>query len=207
LTILLAKSRSILNAPPQLQELSGAPENALGAPESTSLSFRRAWEHLGAPVRLTGVPGRFTYAFRTGLHFADVHLLALNPLLLPLSLIQPTPQLPGAIFLRGGSVAILLILEEEEGGEEWVVPTVQPRVPASSLEFVELPAGMLDDSSLTGAAAKEIQEECGIEIPADELLDLTQLALGKFVDGGEEKLQTAVYPSPGGECMRCCVGD
>jgi len=42
LTILLAKSRSILNAPPQLQELPGAPENALGASESTSLSFRRA---------------------------------------------------------------------------------------------------------------------------------------------------------------------
>jgi len=87
------------------------------------------------------------------------------------------------------------------------VLTVQPWVPAGSLEFVELPAGMLDDSSFTGAAAKEIQEECGIEIPADELLDLTQLALGKFVDGGEEKLQTAVYPSPRGECMRCCVGD
>jgi ADP-sugar diphosphatase len=89
-----------------------------------------------------------------------------------------------------------------------VVLTVQPWVPAGSLEFVELPAGMLDDSSFTGAAAaKEIQEECGIEIPADELLDLTQLALGKFVDGGEEKLQTAVYPSPRGKCMRCCVGD
>ena len=76
--------------------------------------------------------------------------------------------------------------------------TVQPRVLAGSLEFVELPAGMLDNSSFTSAAAKEIQEECGIEIPAGELLDLTQLALGKFVDGGEEKLQTAVYPSPGG---------
>jgi len=87
-----------------------------------------------------------------------------------------------------------------------VVLTVQPRVPAGSLEFVELPAGMMDDSSFTGAAAKEIQEECGIEIPADRLLDLTQLALGKFVDGGEERIQTAVYPSPGGRCMRC-VGD
>ncbi|KAF8248088.1 hypothetical protein K440DRAFT_626687 [Wilcoxina mikolae CBS 423.85] len=107
-------------------------------------------------------------------------------------------KIPGTVFLRGGSVAILLILEGEEGGDEWVVLTVQPRIPAASLEFVELPAGMLDDSTFSGAAAKEIQEECGIEIPADKLLDLTQLALGKFVDGGDEKLQTAVYPSPGG---------
>jgi len=35
-----------LNAPPQLQVLSGAPENALEESESTLPSSRGAWEHL-----------------------------------------------------------------------------------------------------------------------------------------------------------------
>jgi ADP-sugar diphosphatase len=110
-------------------------------------------------------------------------------------------SLPGSVFLRGGSVAMLVILQEEGGkeGEEWVLLTVQPRVPAGSLAFVELPAGMIDDDTFSGAAAKEIQEECGIEIKADGLLDLTELALGGFVRAGEERLHVAVYPSPGGE--------
>jgi len=30
------------------------------------------WNHLGAPVRSTGVSGRFACSFRTDLHFADV---------------------------------------------------------------------------------------------------------------------------------------
>jgi len=46
LTILEVKSRSILNAPPSLQLLSGAPENAPAESESTLLSCREAWEHL-----------------------------------------------------------------------------------------------------------------------------------------------------------------
>jgi len=30
------------------------------------------WNYLGAPVRSTGVSGRFACGFRTDLHFADV---------------------------------------------------------------------------------------------------------------------------------------
>ena len=72
--------------------------------------------------------------------------------------------------------------------------------------MLELPAGMLDDSgTFAGAAAKEIAEETGLEIPASELLNLTELALQQpsssaHKEAGEdgEKLQRAVYPSPGG---------
>lgn len=113
--------------------------------------------------------------------------------------------LPGSVFLRGGSVAILLILETEGQGaldkrpERWAVLTVQPRIPAGSLEMVELPAGMIDDSgTFSGAAAKEIEEECGIKIPADKLIDLTSLALGGLSNADNECLEEAVYPSPGG---------
>ena len=65
---------------------------------------------------------------------------------------------------------------------------------------------MLDDSgSFAGAAAKEIAEETGLEIPASELLNLTEFALqcpssSDHENASEEgeKLQRAVYPSPGG---------
>jgi len=46
LTLLIIKSRSILNAAPLLQELSGARENALAQCESTLQSSRGGWEHL-----------------------------------------------------------------------------------------------------------------------------------------------------------------
>jgi len=72
LTILQVNSYIILNAPPWLQVLSGAPENALVESESTLLSSRGAWEHLKV-VRRTGevdrsvnevwvwLPERFTF--------------------------------------------------------------------------------------------------------------------------------------------------
>lgn len=114
--------------------------------------------------------------------------------------------LPGSVFLRGGSVGILLIVQPddvptdtEEG--KFVILTVQPRIPAGSLTFLEIPAGMLGDrGTFAGGAAKEIQEETGLTIPQEELVDLTALTLGlqSRQGGGEEILQDGVYPSPGG---------
>ncbi|KAK4168772.1 NUDIX family hydrolase [Cladorrhinum sp. PSN259] len=114
--------------------------------------------------------------------------------------------LPGAVFLRGASVAMLVMLipddQPSNTDERYVLLTVQSRIAAGSLEFVELPAGMVDDEgTFAGAAAKEIQEELGMEIPASELTDLSKLAL----DGTDqdmkredaEGLAKAVYPSPG----------
>jgi len=45
-TILIVKFRNILNAPPSLQVLPGARENALAESESTLQSSRGGWEHL-----------------------------------------------------------------------------------------------------------------------------------------------------------------
>lgn len=84
--------------------------------------------------------------------------------------------------------------------EKRAILTVQPRVPAGSLAFSEIPAGMLDDSgSFAGGAAKEIQEETGLVIPQDELIDMTSLASQLTARSeDEETLQNAVYPSAGG---------
>lgn len=54
---------------------------------------------------------------------------------------------------------------------------------------------MIDDSgTFSGAAAKEIQEETGLSISEDELIDMTSLALSD----SEDHLQKAMYPSAGG---------
>jgi hypothetical protein len=53
LTILIVKFRSVLNAPPSLQVLSGARENTLAQSESIMQSCRGGWEHLEV-LRSTG---------------------------------------------------------------------------------------------------------------------------------------------------------
>ena len=91
-------------------------------------------------------------------------------------------SLPGVAFLRGGSVAILMILRPSDSkNERWVVMTEQPRIPAGSLTFMEIPAGMIDGQSFIGAAADEIKEETGLTVEKTDLWDLTELALGKQV--------------------------
>lgn len=120
-------------------------------------------------------------------------------------------KLPGSVFLRGGSVGMMLILQPDDAPpnsevDKQVILTVQPRIPAGSLSLPELPAGMLDDSgTFAGGAAKEIKEETGLEIPEHELTNLTALVLSPKTSTNtdkeekeEENLQEGVYPSPGG---------
>jgi 8-oxo-dGTP pyrophosphatase MutT (NUDIX family) len=111
--------------------------------------------------------------------------------------------LPAAALLRGPSVAMLFMLIPDdvtpESEERYVVLTVQPRVPAGSLSFVELPAGMVDDAgSFKGAAAQEIQEELGVTIHEDELTNLSELAASSMESDVEEGLAQAMFPSAGG---------
>ncbi|KAL2133863.1 hypothetical protein VTI74DRAFT_1535 [Chaetomium olivicolor] len=112
--------------------------------------------------------------------------------------------LPGSVFLRGPSVAMLVMLIPEDIApheterleeERHVLLTVQPRIAAGSLEFVELPAGMVDEEGdFVGQAAAEIREELGMGIGRGELV-----SLGDLVGDGEEgELPRAVYPSAGG---------
>jgi ADP-sugar diphosphatase len=110
--------------------------------------------------------------------------------------------LPGVAFLRGMSVAMLMVLRPSDSKtERWVIMTEQPRIPAGSLRFLEIPAGMMDPNSNTfaGQAAREIEEETGLTVYEHELQDLTQLALeGAKRSKNPEPLQYGMYPSPGG---------
>ena len=116
-------------------------------------------------------------------------------------------SLPGAVFLRGASVGMLVLLQPDDvpaGSQEakYALLTVQPRVAGGSLQFVELPAGMVDDGTFQGSAAKEIKEELGLDIPEKDLINLTELAIPERLsagkDQGEEVLGQGVYMSVGG---------
>ena len=96
-------------------------------------------------------------------------------------------RIPGIVVLRGSSVAMLLVLTDEETNEQYSILTCQPRVPVGKL-ILELPAGMTDGRSVRSVAITELQEECGLEVKNEELIDLTQIAYSK--DAG-------IYTSPG----------
>ncbi|KAF2022668.1 hypothetical protein EK21DRAFT_82743 [Setomelanomma holmii] len=113
------------------------------------------------------------------------------------------PWLPGAVFLRGGSVAILVYKYSKGEDGKHVILTVQPRVAAGSLAFTEIPAGMLDgEGNFEIKALKEIKEETELEVKKDELVDMSALAAeaggaaASFGTNGE-KGEDAVYPSVG----------
>ena len=93
---------------------------------------------------------------------------------------------------------LVILSPDDDPTERYVLLTVQPRVAAGSLAFVELPAGMVDDVTQTfaGAAAREIKEELGMEIEVEGLACLTDLA-ADAAEEGEEGLPRGVYPSPG----------
>ncbi|KAF9434301.1 hypothetical protein BGZ76_008242 [Entomortierella beljakovae] len=109
-------------------------------------------------------------------------------------LIESGQKAPGYVFMRGGAVAVLLIIRSMNPSgsiSEYVILTKQARLSIPSFDFPEIPAGMLDDSGdFAGKCADELKEECGIILEHDKLIDMTQLAYGSDWNG--------VYPSAGG---------
>ncbi|KAF2442213.1 hypothetical protein P171DRAFT_433761 [Karstenula rhodostoma CBS 690.94] len=106
-------------------------------------------------------------------------------------------RLDRVIFLRGGSVAVLMILRPKDNrNERYVILTDQPRLGACSTTFLEIPAGMLDaeTQNIKGKAIQEIEEETKLKVRADELINLTELALRQ--SKAVEDLQQAIYMSP-----------
>ncbi|KAI5417427.1 Nudix hydrolase 14 [Lathyrus oleraceus] len=84
---------------------------------------------------------------------------------------------------------MLILLESE--GETFVVLTEQARVPVGRI-ILELPAGMLDDDKgdIVGTAVREVEEETGINLNVEDMVDLTA-----FLDSSTGR---TVFPSPGG---------
>merc|ERR1719356_1724569 len=95
---------------------------------------------------------------------------------------------PGVVFMRGGAVAILVVLKCKE--KRYTVVVRQPRIPVGKDNLPEIPAGMLDgEGNFAGVAAKELKEETGLNIDESQLFDLTGAAYGEEYQG--------MYPSVG----------
>ena len=117
-------------------------------------------------------------------------------------------RIPGICFLRGGAVSILVVLHCE--GEDYIILTRQPRIPVGRSGLLELPAGMLDGSgNFLGVAAKELKEETGIILKAEDLSDLSAWALNSVSTAAtnilkEQPPSRGIYMSGGGcdEFMR-----
>lgn len=103
-------------------------------------------------------------------------------------------QVPGIVFMRGGSVGVLVVLRHSDSNGKESLSTLvvrQPRVPVACGDIVEIPAGMLDgDGNFAGVAAKELKEETGLEINVSELVDMTELVFRDSYPG--------MYPTCGG---------
>lgn len=97
-------------------------------------------------------------------------------------------HVPGIVFMRGPSVAILIVLKCN--GKKYTILTRQPRVPIANSCFTEIPAGVFDGDAFGGVAAKELKEEVGLTINASDLVDMTKEVYGDRYPG--------MYPSPGG---------
>lgn len=97
--------------------------------------------------------------------------------------------LHGSVFLRGSSVAILVVLVCE--GQEYTVIEEQARFPSGYFAFPEIPAGSMFDSTkdFVDVAVSELDEELGLKVVKDDLVDMTQLVYGDRWRG--------VFPSPG----------
>jgi ADP-sugar diphosphatase len=97
-------------------------------------------------------------------------------------------KIPAIVFMRGGSVAILILVECDDG-KIYTVLTHQARIPVGKYTY-EIPAGMLDnDGNFGGKAAEEVKEETGIQINVKDLLNLNEIVYGS---------DNRIYPSCGG---------
>lgn len=74
---------------------------------------------------------------------------------------------------------LMVLRPKDTSDERWVIMTEQARIPAGNLSFLEIPARMIDDltQDFRGAAANEIEEETGLKINGEHLMNMTKLAL------------------------------
>ncbi|KAF1956943.1 hypothetical protein CC80DRAFT_592966 [Byssothecium circinans] len=146
------------------------------------------------PWRLVGIKVHAVTVFANG----KIEFMTIEGMLRKRSGKGSGDKLDRVVFLRGGSVAVLMILRpKDSGNERYVILTEQPRIGAASTSFLEIPAGMLDEESgdVKGKPIEEIYEETSLRVRKEELIDMTSLALEDSET--KENIHPAMYPGPG----------
>ncbi|XP_059441125.1 nudix hydrolase 14, chloroplastic isoform X3 [Corylus avellana] len=146
---------------------------------------------LAEPVQIVAAPGISVSEFRTAINSSlfkqwlrnlqsETGILADNAMSLKRVLIQGVDMFGERI----GFLKFKADIFDKETGKK-------VRVPIGRL-ILELPAGMLDDDKgdFVGTAAQEVEEETGIHINLEDMVDLTA-----FLD---PSTGCRVFPSPGG---------
>ena len=114
-------------------------------------------------------------------------------------------KLPGAVLLRGKSVAVLLWYREWVTKDVYVILVHQPRVATGGMTW-EVPAGMVDgDGDLKGQMFKELEEETGLAL---NINDLSHAVETPYTSSGllDETLELySMQVSP--DVMKDVVGD
>lgn len=93
-------------------------------------------------------------------------------------------KVPGIAFLRGDSVSIMPVLKCN--GKEYTTIVVEPRIPVGNNSQMALPAGMVDNDTVTCAAIKELTEEIGNDFLIKET-DLINLGKYPLSAGGSDE--------------------
>lgn len=93
---------------------------------------------------------------------------------------------PAIAFIRGGSVAVLIVVHIKETGARYILLCQQLRFPVGGLQ-TEACAGMLDNrtSSVVGVVFSEVKEETGFIINEADLIHLGQI---KPSPGGSDEV-------------------
>ena len=118
-------------------------------------------------------------------------------------------KLPGAVLLRGKSVAVLLWYREWVSGDIHVVLVRQARVATGRMTW-EVPAGMADgNGTLKGQMFNEIKEETGLTLNVNELVhhgDASPYTSSGLLDETLELYSMQVSPDVMTKAMRTVLG-
>lgn len=89
-------------------------------------------------------------------------------------------KIPSIAFIRGDSVGVYFkIYNKDNRNESWILMTQQARFPIGRGGYLEICAGMMDESgNFRGKCAEEIEEELDIKINISDLIPLYPISVG-----------------------------
>ena len=130
-----------------------------------SLKFRKWFENFDhSSMMITHIEIRDVFMFGPNLGF-----LCMNNAVFALKGAEKGKQLSGYVFMRGGAVAILVVVVCK--GIKYCLLAKQYRTAGGKIA-IELIAGMMDESgNPLGVALNELHEEAGIRLTSDDLIE------------------------------------